>query len=139
MQILGAAGLRTSTRVGGRRGGRVSRSATPARGNLGPVVDERRSRVLATVDSIPKGQVATYGQVALEAGLPRRARYVGRCLRDLPHGTRLPWWRVVNASGAISPRGDGSSTVEQRQRLEREGVEVNRSGKVDLERRRWRP
>ncbi|QDU66572.1 DUF429 domain-containing protein [Engelhardtia mirabilis] len=101
--------------------------------------DERRARVLATVDAIPSGKVATYGLVATEAGLPRRARFVGGCLRDLPPGTSLPWWRVVNASGGISPRGDGSSTGEQRRRLEREGVQLTGGGRVDLSLHLWRP
>src|SRR5215203_7264192 len=77
-------------------------------------------RIYATVDSIPRGRVATYGQVAREADLPRRARFVGRALRTLPKGSSLPWHRVVNASGKISVRG--ASAVEQRRRLKREGI-----------------
>ena len=94
-----------------------------------------RQRILATVDSIPRGQVATYGDVAREAGLPRRARLVGRVLSELPAGSRLPWHRVVNACGALSPRPGG--TGEQRRRLLREGLEFASSGRLSLARYRW--
>lgn len=97
-------------------------------------MDPRRDdvqRILATVDAIPPGRVATYGQVAAEAGLGRRARLVGRVLRELPVASPLPWHRVVNARGAISPRpGHGPAT--QRRRLEGEGVRFDPSGRVDL-------
>ena len=96
-------------------------------------------RIYATVDAIPRGRVATYGQVAREAGLPRRARQVGYALRNLAPGSRLPWHRVVNASGSISPRGDGSSARLQRRRLVAEGVVVDGRGRVDLARFGWRP
>lgn len=92
-------------------------------------------RILATVDSIPRGSVATYGDVAREAGLPRRARLVGRVLAELPAGSRLPWHRVVNAAGRLSPRASGTS--EQRRRLAREGVALSGSGRLDLARLRW--
>ena len=52
--------------------------------------DGTRQRICAVVDSIPRGRVATYGQVAREAGLPQRARLVGRVLSKLPRGSRLP-------------------------------------------------
>lgn len=54
------------------------------------------------VASIPQGKLASYGQVAELAGLPKQARRVGRILSQLPRDTRLPWYRVVNASGKIS-------------------------------------
>ena len=94
-------------------------------------------RFYALVDSIPEGCVATYGQIAREAGLPRHARHVGRALRELPAGSALPWHRVVNAHGEISPRPSGS-VAEQRRRLRKEGVSLDRRGRVDLERFRWR-
>lgn len=71
---------------------------------------------------IPHGRVTTYGTVARLAGLPRHARLVGRLLANLPEDSRLPWHRVVNATGRISSRGDGAPSAEQRQRLEAEGV-----------------
>jgi methylated-DNA-protein-cysteine methyltransferase-like protein len=101
--------------------------------------DVRRQRILATVDAIPRGRVATYGQVALEALLPRRARLVGAVLRDLPNGSKLAWHRVVNAAGRISLRSDGRPSAEQRRRLLREGVRVDSRGRIDLARFGWRP
>jgi len=100
--------------------------------------DERRQRILAVVDSIPRGCVATYGQVAREAGLPRHARLVGRVLGTLPSATKLPWHRVVNSAGQISVRpGPGASL--QARRLKREGVRLTRTGRIDLARCRWTP
>jgi methylated-DNA-protein-cysteine methyltransferase-like protein len=113
----------------------TSKHASPS----GSDPDARRQRILATVDSIPRGSVATYGLVALEAGLPRRARLVGKVLSTLPARTPLPWWRVVSASGAIALRGDGSAPAEQRGRLAAEGVSFRPSGRVDLARHLWRP
>ena len=98
---------------------------------------EARQRICSTVDSIPPGSVASYGQVAEEAGLPRRARLVGRVLGEQTEGTELPWHRVVNAAGALSTRG--GAFAEQRRRLEEEGVEFRTNGSVDLERHRWQP
>jgi methylated-DNA-protein-cysteine methyltransferase related protein len=54
--------------------------------------------------------------------MPRHARLVGRTLANLPNGSRLPWHRVVNASLRISERGDDRAMLQQRRRLEREGV-----------------
>ena len=95
-------------------------------------------RIWATVDCIPRGRVATYGQVAREAGLPGRARQVGYALRHLPPGTELPWHRVVNARGEISVRSaTGGVSREQRGRLAREGVLLDERGRVDLGRYGW--
>ncbi len=99
--------------------------------------DDRRMRILATVDAIPRGRVASYGQVAAEAGLPGRARLVGRLLRELPAGSRLPWHRVVRSDGSIAGRGDGEAMTEQRRRLVREGVTLEGRGRVPRE-RFWR-
>jgi methylated-DNA-protein-cysteine methyltransferase-like protein len=96
----------------------------------------RDQRVLATVDAIPAGRVATYGQVATEAGLPGRARLVGRLLRELPAGSALPWHRVLRADGRISPR---SGAAEQRRRLRAEGVKVDAVGRVHLASFGWDP
>jgi methylated-DNA-protein-cysteine methyltransferase-like protein len=79
-------------------------------------------RVWQVVALIPRGRVATYGQVAALAGMPRHARMVGRILRNLPSGTRLPWHRVINASMRISLR-PGGGHEEQKARLAAEGVE----------------
>lgn len=102
-----------------------------------PSVDPSRDqRIHATVDSIPRGSVASFGQIANEAGLPRRARLVGRLLRDLPRGSKLPWHRVLRSDGTIAVR-EGHS--EQRRRLRKEGVKVSATGRVDLSEYGWDP
>lgn len=98
-----------------------------------------RAAVLAVVEDIPPGKVASYGQVALLAGYPRRARQVGMVLRGLPPGSGLPWHRVLNAQGYIPSRGRWASAVEQIERLRAEGVAVDQTGTLDLKRFRWRP
>ena len=81
--------------------------------------------------------MATYGQVAELAGFPRAARLVGRALRDLPIGSRVPWQRVVNARGRISLRADGLGHEELQARLlAREGVRLVRGG-ISFARYRW--
>ncbi|MEW6071429.1 MAG: MGMT family protein [Planctomycetota bacterium] len=97
-------------------------------------------RIWATVDCVPRGRVATYGQIAREAGLAGRARQVGYALRNLPAGSALPWHRVLNAQGRISVRtASGRPSPEQRRRLRAEGVALDARGRVDLGRFGWRP
>ncbi len=95
--------------------------ATSQTGNGEPFTPQER--IWQVVAAIPRGRVATYGQVATLAGMPRHARLVGRTLSNLPAGSRLPWHRVVNAGLRISERGDDRAMAEQRRRLEREGVD----------------
>jgi methylated-DNA-protein-cysteine methyltransferase-like protein len=96
-----------------------------------------RRRIYAVVARIPKGTVATYGQVAELAGLPRAARLVGRALRLLPEDTRVPWHRVVNARGRISHRADALGHEELQARLlGREGVRIV-GGTISFPRFRW--
>ena len=97
--------------------------------------------VLSTVRAIPRGRVATYGDVAAAAGLPGRARLVGRVLREAPEALAaiVPWHRVVGAGGVLSVgRFAPHAALTQRMRLEREGVRFTRGGRVDLERHRVR-
>jgi len=91
------------------------------------------------IRSIPRGRVATYGQVAEMAGLPRRARLVGRALREMPDDTGVPWHRVINAGGRISVRGSVGSVREQRRLLRAEGVVFDESGRISLDRFGWAP
>lgn len=96
-------------------------------------------RIWAVVRRIPCGRVATYGQVAELAGLPRAARLVGYALNALPDELPVPWQRVINARGEISPRSIPGPDELQRQLLEAEGVRFGASRRVDLARYRWRP
>ncbi len=97
-------------------------------------------RIYAVVARIPRGRVATYGQVAAVAGLPRQARLVGYAMYGLPAGSKLPWHRVINARGEVSERSDpGPSEALQRHLLEREGVRFDQRGRVSLKRYRWDP
>lgn len=89
------------------------------------------------VARIPPGRVATYGQVARVAGLPRHARQVGYALAALPESrTDVPWQRVINARGEVSPRARSGMHLFQRDLLEQEGVVFMR-GRVDLKRFLW--
>jgi len=98
----------------------------------------RWERIYAVVRRIPAGRVATYGQVASLAGLPRHARQVGYALHVLPEGTDVPWHRVINAKGEISPRATPGWDRLQHALLRRERV-LGRDGRVDLEHFRWEP
>lgn len=85
-----------------------------------------RLRIERAIRTIPKGKVSTYGGVAKMAGYPGAARLVARVLRK---GFGLPWQRVLGAGGQIKLTGD--SAIEQRLRLEAEGVRF-RGRKVDM-------
>lgn len=98
---------------------------------------ERWQRIHAVVRRIPRGRVATYGQVAALAGLPGHARQVGYALHALPHSSTIPWHRVVNATGGVSL--PGSAGVTQRLRLAAEGVSCDARGRVRLADVQWMP
>lgn len=97
-------------------------------------------KITDVVARIPRGRVATYGQVARLAGLPGHARLAGYALHALPAASRVPWHRVVNAKGELSPRRDGSEHHRlQRVLLEKEKVRFDRNGRLDLAALRWKP
>jgi methylated-DNA-protein-cysteine methyltransferase related protein len=109
---------------------------TPSRGEQ----PSKHELIFAAVRRIPRGRVSTYGDVARLAGLPNQPRLVGYALAALPAASVVPWHRVINAKGEISLRRSGvDSTVEQRLRLEREGVRFDERGRVSLDRFAWRP
>jgi methylated-DNA-protein-cysteine methyltransferase-like protein len=85
-----------------------------------------RLRIERAIRSIPPGKVSTYGAIARAAGFPGAARQVAAVLR---RGFGLPWQRVLGADGAIKLTGD--SALEQRFRLEAEGVRF-RGRRVDM-------
>ncbi len=95
-------------------------------------------RIYGVVRRIPRGQVATYGQIADLADLAGRARQVGYALSVLPDDD-VPWHRVVNAQGRISPRAEPGYILLQREMLEEEGIEFDADDRIPLERFRWRP
>ena len=94
---------------------------------------ERLERVWAEVRRVPKGRVATYGDIAELAGCT--ARQAGSALRNSPPGLRLPWHRIVAAGGRIALPGD--SGITQRLKLQEEGVAF-RGRNVDIAKHRWR-
>ena len=98
-----------------------------------PKAESLLERILAAVRAILPGSVATYGDIARAVGSPRAARQVGWALAGLESDSDVPWWRIVNASGAISAR---PSAPEQAGRLREEGVEVDADGHLDLARYR---
>ncbi len=89
------------------------------------------------IEQIPVGAVASYGQVARLAGLPRNARQVGAVLRALPRNSDVPWFRIVNSKGEIAARGHAESEAYQRLKLEEEGVEFDQQGRVRMEEFCW--
>ncbi|WP_232059082.1 MGMT family protein [Kineobactrum salinum] len=100
---------------------------------------EINQHIWQVVSQIPPGRVATYGDIARQAGLGRGARRVGAALRGLPGKTRIPWHRVVNAGGAISLPAGSDGRYRQIMRLRAEGIEVSDSGRISLARYRWDP
>lgn len=95
-------------------------------------------RIYAAVGQIPRGRVATYGQIARIAGIPGHARQVGYALNALPESRSIPWHRVVNAKGEISARSEPGFEKVQRALLEREGVKFDDNGRVSFRRFRWK-
>lgn len=94
-------------------------------------------RIHQAVRRIPAGFVATYGDVAIAAGMPGRARLVGRSLGEADDGEPLPWYRVIAAAGRIALPEGSKGRAEQLRRLKAEGVIV-KAGKVDMKRFRWK-
>jgi methylated-DNA-protein-cysteine methyltransferase-like protein len=91
------------------------------------------------VRHIPRGKVMTYGQVAALLGVPHAARAVGYALRALAAGSDVPWHRVVNRQGQISPRHPAAGPILQRVLLEAEEVGFDAQDRIDLSFYRWRP
>jgi methylated-DNA-protein-cysteine methyltransferase-like protein len=94
--------------------------------------------VKTVIRGIPRGRVATYGQVAALAGRERAARGVAWILHSSSKAAGLPWHRVIGGQGRISlARGKGFE--EQKAKLAAEGVAVGRGGRIDLKRHQWEP
>lgn len=96
-------------------------------------------KIYEAVKSIPKGKVATYGQIALLAGNPRWARVVGYALHKNPNPGQIPCHRVVNRDGKVANTFAFGGGEIQRQLLEAEGVVFDDGGRIDLQKYGWRP
>ncbi|WP_038180898.1 MGMT family protein [Vibrio rhizosphaerae] len=95
------------------------------------------AQVFTVIHQIPAGRVSTYGDIAKMAGYPGYARHVGKALGQLPKGSTLPWFRVINSKGEISLSGPDYD--RQRAELVAEGIPVSSNGKISLRHYRWRP
>ncbi|MCB0249507.1 MAG: methylated-DNA--[protein]-cysteine S-methyltransferase [Anaerolineae bacterium] len=96
-------------------------------------------QVYLVVQQIPRGKVASYGQVAAILGSPRAARTVGWALASLRESNEddVPWQRVINSQGRVSIRSMRHGVEEQQRLLEEEGVEFDARGYVDWRRFGW--
>ena len=100
--------------------------------------EQRIERIWATVSDIPEGSVASYGQIAEIAGIPRCARQVGYALRRLPKDSSVPWHRVIQSSGKIAFDQGSPAYNRQSKRLIMEDV-VILEGRIDMQQYCWQP
>ena len=110
---------------------REIREKTSAGGSF----SERAKKI---IKKVPRGKVATYGQVATLAGNPRGARQVVRLLHSSSESDKLPWHRIINREGKVSLR-PGRGYELQRQMLQDEGIVFAENGTIDLDRFQWSP
>jgi methylated-DNA-protein-cysteine methyltransferase-like protein len=109
----------------------------PRRETPSPGTRSRYTEFYDVIRRIPRGRVATYGQIARLAGYPGHARQVGYALFALKSSTTVPWQRVINAAGRISLK-PFTGGISQRLLLEKEGVRFN-GDRVSLTAFGWRP
>lgn len=103
-------------------------------------MSEFKNAVIQIIRQVPFGKVASYGQIAVYAGMPRAARQVGWILNHSEGKLDLPWWRIVNNEGRISIKGTQFNTpLLMKSMLENEGVEVSDDYTFDIETYRFRP
>ncbi|MDE1887007.1 MAG: MGMT family protein [Gammaproteobacteria bacterium] len=114
---------------------RTTSSAAKRRSQAESPQDSVYARIYAQVCAIPRGRVSTYGGIAQLVGCG--PRQVGYAMASLPHGSGVPWQRVINHKGEISCRSHRRSTDGQRARLSAEGVIPDRKGRIDLKRFGW--
>ena len=96
-------------------------------------------QIYDVICKIPEGKVATYGQIAKLIGYPKHARRIGYALSNLDSGSEIPWHRVVNANGKVSPRGIEGCDDYQRILLEEEGIIFNKRDTISLNKFQWQP
>lgn len=95
-------------------------------------------RVYKIVSQIPRGKVATYGQIAAMAGNPFAARAVGTAMQKAPAYLNLPCHRVINKSGGLAPSYAFGGAGKQKELLEKEGIVFRKNGSIDLKQYQWR-
>lgn len=98
-------------------------------------IDYKKIQLL--VAAIPRGKVATYGQIAMWAGCPRNARVVVWAMRAASPQMKLPYHRVVNRTGRLAPNAVFNGKDRQREILENEGIPFTRDGRIDLQQCLW--
>lgn len=123
-------------RDGGKRMAKQDLTAKAGSVAVTRVGEEAAAAIRAVVARIPPGQVSSYGEVAARAGLPGRARMIGKVLGNTPDGVELPWFRVLRSDGRIAFPPQSRAYREQRARLIEEGVRVER-GCVSLDEFGW--
>ncbi|PCJ43618.1 MAG: cysteine methyltransferase [SAR86 cluster bacterium] len=101
-------------------------------------VNKNYEHIWQTVLAIPVGKVSSYGQIADLAGLPGRARLVGRCMGYAPKEMKVPWYRVLRANGQLAFKAGSSSSLKQTGLLQEEGVAVIKN-RVNMNEYRWQP
>lgn len=94
-------------------------------------------KIYALVRKVPRGRVASYGQIArlVDRCTPRM---VGYAMAAVPEGSGIPWHRIINRQGRVSPRSAGDGSLAQKALLESEGISFDAAGRVDLEKVGWR-
>lgn len=97
-----------------------------------------QEQVWQWIAAVPRGKVASYGQIARLAGHPRHARHVGAILRNLPAGTRLPWHRILRSSGELAFAPESEAWQRQQRLLATEGITLDR-GRVSMAQHQWQP
>ena len=102
------------------------------------VANKNYEHIWQTVLAIPAGKVASYGQIADLAGLPGRARLVGRCMAYAPEALKVPWYRVLRSNGQLAFKAGSSSSQKQSGLLQEEGVAVIKN-RVNMGEYQWQP
>jgi len=98
----------------------------------------KEQKILSAIRGIPSGSVASYGQIASIAGIPRGHRLVARALRNNPADSDLPWFRVICANGRCGMEKDSPGYIEQMSLLKADGV-LALNGRVNMKQYQWQP
>ena len=116
----------------------MAKAKSAAKQAAGTGVKPEHAAIVRAIAAIPRGRVASYGEIAARANLPRHARLVGRVLGDAGAEAKLPWHRVLRADGRSAFPAGSEQQREQLDRLRREGVEIDALGRVRARRQRGR-